>query len=162
MDSMENKEINELVGGDMNSSGGDKVTTSDSEIETGPVDKPFNDNSDYEKGMSTTTDKVFGRYRQNIPWFAVYSYGGQSGAGRVKSLPENKPGKIVTKNSVEEKIEDLVKKSKDSGVTEKNYDSKFNKVLDMINNSDMSEEQLDKIKKALETKAINPNKTKNL
>ena len=33
--------------------GGDRNATSDSEIETGPVDKPFNDYSDYEKGVST-------------------------------------------------------------------------------------------------------------
>ena len=38
-------------------------------------------NNDYEKGMSTTTDKVFGRYRQDIPWFAVYSFGGSRTGG---------------------------------------------------------------------------------
>jgi len=76
MKTIKKKNLTELVGGDMNSAGGDKPFNGNSEIETGPVEKPHNDNSDYEKGVATTGDKVFGRYRQNIPWFAVYSYGG--------------------------------------------------------------------------------------
>lgn len=163
METNEDK-LNELVGGDINAGGGDRNVTNNSEIETGPVDKPFNDSSDYEKGVSTTTDKVFGRYRQDIPWFAVYSYGGLSG-GAGRGLPyirEEKPKKVVTKKSVEEKIEDLVKKSKDSDVTDKNYDSKLDKVLTIINNSDLSDDQLDKILMAISAKKENPVKTKKL
>jgi hypothetical protein len=66
-------ELNELVGGDVTSSGGDRNIVNNSEIETGPVDKQWGDDSYYEKGQSTTTDKVL-NYRQNIPWFAVYSF----------------------------------------------------------------------------------------
>jgi hypothetical protein len=86
MKTIKKSELTELVGGDMNSAGGDKPFSNDSEIETGPVEKPYDDNSDYEKGMATTGDRVFGRYRQNIPWFAVYSYGGTRAAGGIKLL----------------------------------------------------------------------------
>jgi hypothetical protein len=81
MATFKKKELNEIVGGDFTANGNDRNPITNSEIETGPVDKPFNNTSNYEKGESTTTDKVFGRYRQNIPWFAVYSFGG-SGSGR--------------------------------------------------------------------------------
>lgn len=156
--------LNELVGGDINAGGNDRNVTNNSEIETGPVNKPFNDTSDYEKGTPTTTDKVFNRYRQNIPWFAVYSYGGLSG-GAGRGLPyirEDKPKRTVTKKSVEEKIEDLVKKSKDGDVTDKNYSSKLDKVLNIINNSELSDDQLDKITNAISSKKENPVKTKKL
>jgi hypothetical protein len=56
-------ELNELVGGDV-TGGGDRNIVNNSEIETGPVDKQWGDDSYYEKGQSTTTDKVFGNYRQ--------------------------------------------------------------------------------------------------
>jgi hypothetical protein len=70
-------QLMELVGGDIFSNGGDRSVIGNKEIETGPYPKlPYNDTSTYEKGQSTTTDRVFGRYRQNIPWFAVYSFGG--------------------------------------------------------------------------------------
>jgi hypothetical protein len=164
MKTLEDNKVNELVGGDINAGGGDRNVTNNSEIETGPVDKPFNDNSDYEKGTPTTTDKVFGRYRQNIPWFAVYSYGGLSG-GAGRGLPyirEEKPKKVVTKKSVEEKIEDLVKKSKDSDVTDKNYDAKLDKIINIIDDSDMTDSQLDTIVKAITAKKENPIKTKKL
>jgi hypothetical protein len=86
------------------------------------------DDSYYEKGQSTTTDKVFGNYRQNIPWFAVYSFGG-SRSGRIRAENTNKNNH---KKNVEERVEDLVKKSKSSDVTEKNYNPKVGKIIDMI------------------------------
>ena len=132
--------------------GGDRNATSDSEIETGPVDKPFNDYSDYEKGVSTTTDRA-SRYRQNIPWFAVYSYGATSGRGRTV----NETGNILTKKQIEDEIkEDLVKKSKtDMDVWEKNYNGKIDKVIDVINDGDLNDDQLLKIKKAVLDKIKN-------
>ena len=54
---IDKKQLDELVGGDIFSDGGDRNQIKDKEIETGPVDKPFNDYSDYQKGKSTTTDK---------------------------------------------------------------------------------------------------------
>lgn len=157
------KDLNELVGGDVFADGGDRNPTSNSEIETGPVEKPYNDDSDYEKGTSTTTDKVFDRYRQNIPWFAVYSYGGgRVGRGIGSQIGSNtvqEKTNIIKKKNVEEKIEDLVKKSKDSGITEKGYNPKVNNLIDAINDCDLSDEQLDKITKAISDKK---NDTKNI
>lgn len=154
MKTIKKSELTELVGGDMNSAGGDKPFSNDSEIETGPVEKPYDDNSDYEKGMATTGDRVFGRYRQNIPWFAVYSYGGTRAAGGIKTFESVK----LTKKSVEEKIEDLVKKSKVSDVTEKDYNPKVAKLIDSINDAELTEKQLEDLKKAIQNKQ----KTKNI
>jgi hypothetical protein len=142
-------ELEELVGGDGEVIGGDRNVTSNSEIETGPVQKPWNDNSDYEKGMSTTTDRAT-RYRQNIPWFAVYSYRSSSGRG----LPINETNKtrnIKKKSEIEKDItEDLVKKSKrDHDMMEKNFDTKVEKMVDTIEDVDLSKEQLNKIKTAI-------------
>ena len=154
MKTIKKSELTELVGGDMNSAGGDKPFSNDSEIETGPVEKPYDDNSDYEKGMATTGDRVFGRYRQNIPWFAVYSYGGTRAAGGIKTFESVK----LTKKSVEEKIEDLVKKSKVSDVTEKDYNPKVANLIDSINDAELTEKQLEDLKKAIQNKQ----KTKNI
>jgi len=151
MSTFKKKDLMELVGGDVFSSGGDRNPTNNSEIETGPVDKPFNDDSEYQKGRQTTSDKVFGRYRQNIPWFAVYSYRGTRGSGSLVGTSLNEKSNILTKNEMEKKIkEDLVKKSKgDRDVMDKNYDSKTEKVIDTINDIDLNDNQLERIKKAV-------------
>jgi len=141
-DIKEKVELDEFVDSEGGIIGGDRNVSNDSEIETGPVQKPYNDDSDYEKGVSTTTDRA-SRYRQNIPWFAVYSYRGQSGRG----LPVNETKKVITKKELEE---DLVKKSKsDNEVLDKAYDKKTEKVLDVINDVDLTDSQLDRIKKAV-------------
>jgi len=148
-------ELEELVGGDGEVISGDRNVTSNSEIETGPVQKPWNDNSDYEKGMSTTTDRAT-RYRQNIPWFAVYSYRSSSGRG-LPINETNKNKKVKKKSQIEEEImEDLVKKSKkDHDMIEKNFDAKVEKMVDTIEDIDLSKEQLDKIKTAIMNKIKN-------
>jgi predicted DNA-binding protein len=132
------QDIEELVGSDGSMIDGDRNVTSNSEIETGPVQKPWNDDSDYEKGVSTTTDRAT-RYRQNIPWYAVYSYRGAGGRIHEK----------LTKKQLEEEIkEDLVKKSKRDGeVLDKNYNSKIEKMIDTIEDGDLTKDQLEKIKK---------------
>jgi hypothetical protein len=160
MATFKKKQLDESVGGDIFADGSDRNVTGDSEIETGPVQKPYDDNSDYEKGMATTTDKVFGRYRQNIPWFAVYSFGGFRGSGLPIS-EDDKKKTIIKKKAVEEKIEDLVKKSKNSDVTEKNYNPKLAKIIDTINDIDLTDTQIEELKKTLETKK-NENKPKNI
>jgi hypothetical protein len=157
MATFKKKELSELVGGDIFSNGNDRNAVSNREIETGPVDKPFNDTSDYEKGVSTTTDRRDGKYRQNIPWFAVYSFGGPQ-----RNINLNEKKTLVTKNSVEEKIEDLVKKSKDNDVTEKGYNPKIYKLIDSIKDGELSEKQLSDLKKAIEEKEKEENKTKTL
>lgn len=138
-----NLNINELVGGDIYASSGDKPFNGYSEIETGPVQKSYNDYSDYEKGQSTTTDKVFDRYRQNIPWFAVYTYGGM----RSNVGPITFESKIINKKTVEETIDNLVKKGKGNDITSKDDNPKFNKILDLI--KDLTDEQIEKLKKKL-------------
>lgn len=147
MTTFKKKDLNELVGGDFSSGGGDRNVTNNSEIETGPVQKPYNDNSDYEKGIATTTDKVVGRYRQNIPWFAVYSYGGTRGSGIAKTVSENKT--VLKKTAVEEKIEDIVKKSKDSEINPKDFNSKINSIVTKIKNSDLNDSEIEEIEKSL-------------
>jgi hypothetical protein len=154
MQTIKKKDLMELVGGDINSGGGDKPFSNDSEIETGPVEKPYNDNSDYEKGQATTGDRVFGRYRQDIPWFAVYSYGGTRSGGGLKAFESV----TVTKKSVEEKIEDLVKKSNISDLTTKDYNPKVAKLINSIEDAELTEKQLEDLKKAIQNKQ----KTKNL
>jgi hypothetical protein len=131
------KQLQELVGGDANAMGNDRNATNDTEIEPGPVTKPYNDDTTYVKGRPTTSDKVFGRYRQNIPWFAVYSFGGTRVGG---SLNENK--RVITKKQVEEKIEDLVKKSKSSDLTSKDSNPTLEKLIDRINDIDLNEKQI--------------------
>ena len=147
--------IDEFVDSEGGMIGGDRNATSDSEIETGPVQKPFNDDSDYEKGVSTTTDRAT-RYRQDIPWFAVYSYGGTN---RGLSISEAKKKNILTKKQIDDEImEDLVKKNKsDMDVFDKAYDGKIDKVVDMINDTDLSDEQLNKLKQAVLAKFNNKN-----
>lgn len=144
--------VNELVGGDMFAGGNDRNPTNNSEIETGPVVKTYDDDSDYEKGQATTSDKVFGRYRQNIPWFAVYSYGGRRSQGGIITFENENKGVVVTKKTVEEKIEDLVKKSKSAEVTSKDYNPKVYKLIDTIEDVELTEKQLEDLKKAIQAK----------
>jgi hypothetical protein len=155
MATFKKKELNELVGGDIGAGGNDRNPTNNSEIETGPVAKSYDDDSEYEKGQPPTTDKVFGRYRQNIPWFAVYSYGGTRSGGGIKTFETT----ILTKKSVEEKIDDLVKKSKSSDVTQKDYNPKVAKLIDTINDCELSDKQLEDLSNAILNKK---GKTKNI
>ena len=150
MTTFKKKNLNELVGGDINSDGGDRNPVNNSEIETGPVNKPYNDTSDYEKGRQVTTDRVFKRYRQKIPWFATYSYGYGASSGSRTMFETTK--NITTKKAVEEKIDDLVKKSKVSDVTEKNYNPKVSKIIDSIKNDELSQKQLEELEKLIQDK----------
>jgi len=140
------KDLQEFVNSDGGIiDGGDRNVSNNSEIETGPVQKPWNDDSDYEKNVATTTDRA-ARYRQNIPWFAVYTYGGSTGRG----TPINEKTRVLKKSEIEE---DLVKKNnKDNEVLSKDYDSKTEKVLDVINDVDLTANQLEKIKNAVLSK----------
>lgn len=147
--------VNELVGGDMFAGGNDRNPTNNSEIETGPVVKVHNDNSDYEKGQATTSDKTFDRYRQNIPWFAVYSYGGRRTQGGIVTYESQKKGIVLTKNKVEEKIDDLVKKSKTTDITSKDYNPKISKLVDTIEDADLTDKQLEELQKAIKNKINN-------
>lgn len=153
------KRLDELAGGDLFSGGGDRNVTNNSEIETGPIQKSFNDHSEYEKGEPVTTDKVTSHYRQDIPWFAVYSFGSRRLGGTINEK-ENKS--VITKKAVEEKIDDLVKKSKSSDLTDKNFNPKIAKIIDNINDTDFNEEQIEELKKIIDSKKNDINKPKKL
>lgn len=148
------KDIDELVDTSGSVIDGDRNATNDSEIETGPVNKPFNDDSEYEKGVSTMTDRA-AMYHQNIPWFAVYSYSPNSGRGQAIAEVKNK----FKKSDIEKKIEeDLVKKSKDKEVLDKATKNDFDKAVDAIEDIfdvDFSKEQLKKIKDKILNKLKN-------
>lgn len=154
------KRLDELAGGNPFSSGGDRTPTNNSEIETGPVTKAFNDNSEYEKGEPPTTDKVINRYRQDIPWFATYAFGARRLGPNI--YESTKSSVIVNKKTVEEKIDDLVKKSKVSDLTDKNFNPKVSKLIDTINDTDFSEEQIQDLCKAIDAKKSETNKPKKL
>jgi hypothetical protein len=142
----ENVNINELVGGDIYSYSGDKPFNGTAEVETGPVQKAYNDFSDYEKGQSTTTDKVFGRYRQNIPWFAVYTYGGM----RSNVGPITFESKIIKKRNVEETIDNIVRRKKQNDLSPKDEDKTFKKMLELFDDIDLTDEQIKKLKNKLD------------
>lgn len=136
--------LDELI--DMNGSSieGD-FNPSFKDIQTGPVAKSYNDNSDYVKGIATTTDKI-ATYAQPRSWWALYyGYGGTpyshgnrpiSEGDVIEALVDRKESKDIVNKSkdldLEEKlkaIEDLVKKS--------NLPSKDKeKMLDIINDSE--------------------------
>ena len=160
MNTIIKKRLNELAGGNPFSSGGDQTVTNNSEIETGPVAKSFNDNSEYDKGVPPTTDKVTSQYRQDIPWFATYAFGARRLGGTI--YEEVKTSNIIKKKAVEEKIEDLVKKTKVNDLTDKNYNPKVSKIIDNINDTDFSEEQINDLSKAIEAKKSDLNKPKKI
>jgi hypothetical protein len=148
MKTLKKKDLTELVGGDMYSDGNDQNVVGDSEIQTGPVSVTYDNSSDYQKGTPLTTDKVANRYRQDIPWFAVYSYGGNDSTGMIRTFES----KTVTKKFVEEKIDDLVKKSKIGDVTEKDYNPKVAKLINTIENAELTDKQLEDLKTAIANK----------
>ena len=69
--------------------------------------------------------------------------------------------KNISKKDLEEIIEDLVKKRLTNDVTEKNYNPKISKIISNIEDTDLSEEQLEELKKAIEAKKNN-SKNKNI
>jgi predicted MPP superfamily phosphohydrolase len=69
---------------------------------------------------------------------------------------------VWQKKTVEEKIGDLVKRSKTSDVTDKNYNPKVAKLIDTINDVDLSDAQLEELSKAILDKKNNAKPIKNL
>jgi hypothetical protein len=108
-----------------------------SDIQTGPVAKSFNDNSDYEKGLPTTTDKM-ATYAQPRSWWALYyGYGGTPYSHGNKPISEA------------EMLESLVDKKEDKDIVNKTKDldleEKLKQIEDIVNKSDLS----DKYKKEM-------------
>ena len=128
--------LNELVGGDMLGGNNDKAVISNSEIQTGPLDKHFTDKSDYEKGMQVTTDRVASRYRQNLPWFAIYNYGSRNGLARmgVNEVKDDLMEKIFKKMNL-----------KNSGLIDKEITEKTSEVLELIKDKTFTKDELENI-----------------
>ena len=122
--------LDELVDMDMTSIEGD-FTPSYSDIQTGPVAKSFNDGSDYEKGISTTTDKM-STYAQPRSWWALYyGYGGTPYSHGNKPVSESEMSEAL----VDKKDgKDIVEKSKDLDLEEK-----LKQIEDLVNKSDLSD-----------------------
>lgn len=141
------KAIDELIDAEGGFISGDRNVTSNSEIETGPVDPPANSGSDYVKGVSTTTDRA-ANYRQDLPWFASMS------AGAARGLRERK---VLKKTDVEDLIEVLVDRTEDnSEILGKDANAKLHKVIDIIKTANFKADEVASIKTALD--AVKPNK----
>lgn len=128
--------LDELIDMDGTPIEGD-FTPSYGDIQTGPVAKSFDDNSDYEKGISTTTDKM-SRYAQSRSWWALYyGYGGTpySHGNRAVSEGEMSEALVDKKDSKE-----IVEKGNDSDIKDK-----LDKIEDLIKNSNLSDAAKDKM-----------------
>ena len=128
--------LDELIDMDGTPIEGD-FTPSYGDIQTGPVAKSFDDNSDYEKGISTTTDKM-SRYAQPRSWWALYyGYGGTpySHGNRAVSEGEMSEALVDKKDNKE-----IVEKGKDSDIKDK-----LDKIEDLIKSSNLSDAAKDKM-----------------
>jgi hypothetical protein len=102
-----------------------------SDIQTGPVAKSFNDNSDYEKGISTTTDKM-ARYAQPRSWWALYyGYGGTPYSHGNRAVSEGEMSEALVDKKGDK---DIVEKTKDLDLEEK-----LKQIGDLVNKSDLSD-----------------------
>ena len=116
--------INELVDAEGAPIQGDRNVTNNSEIETGPVQPSFDDNSDYEKGVATTTDRA-ARYKQPINWLTGLGYGGSAYSHGIRtslSITEDSSAKI--KKMIKEFLK---QKSNDNDVVKKYNDTDINR-----------------------------------
>ena len=128
--------LDELIDMDGTPIEGD-FTPSYGDIQTGPVAKSFDDNSDYEKGISTTTDKM-SRYAQPRSWWALYyGYGGTpySHGNRAVSEGEMSEALVDKKDNKE-----IVEKGNDSDIKDK-----LDKIEDLIKSSNLSDAAKDKM-----------------
>jgi len=117
------------IEGDLNPSYGD--------IQTGPVNKSFNDNSDYVKGLPTTTDKR-ATYAQPRSWWALYyGYGG---------TPYSHGNKTVSEGEI---TEALVEKNDNSDIVKKSNDvdliKQLEKIGDLIEKSNLPKKDKEKM-----------------
>jgi hypothetical protein len=107
------------------------------DIQTGPVPKSYNDNSDYVKGVATTTDKM-ATYVQPRSWWVLYSgYGGTPYSSGYRAIHEVG----VAETLVDKKeSKDIVDKSKDLDLEEK-----LKKIEDLVKKSDLSTKDKEKM-----------------
>jgi hypothetical protein len=99
--------LDELIDMDGTPIEGD-FTPSYGDIQTGPVAKSYDDNSDYEKGVSTTSDKI-ARYAQPRSWWALYyGYGGTPYSHGNRPVSEGEMSEALV-DKKENKISELDK-----------------------------------------------------
>ena len=101
--------------------------------------------------------KPFSRFIESL---TVTSVAGAT-TGTMKAF-ESVQKNVVKKKAVEEKIEDLVKKSKDSDVTGKDYNPKVSKIIDTLTDIDLTEKQLEDLEKAIQDKKNKKDTAKNI
>lgn len=144
------KPIEELVTRDGSMISGDRPEGGTSEIETGPYDKHDDDDSDYEKGVPPTPDRV-SRYRQKLPMYAAY----RSVGSRVNER------RIMTKQNVEEESDGLVKKRDVSDLVDTSKSSRVKRIINLIDILDLTTDDIENIKQALIDKTPVDNKSIN-
>jgi len=107
------------------------------DIQTGPVAKAFNDNSDYVKGLPTTTDKM-GKYAQPRSWWALYyGYGGTPYSHGNRPISEAEMSEAIVDKK---ESKDIVEKSKDLDLEEK-----LKRIEDLVKKSDLSTKDKEKM-----------------
>ncbi len=115
----------ELVDGDGSPINGDTSDFGNTEIQTGPINKTSDDDSNYEKDISPTTDKMVGYHKphswQNF-WSAPFNKG-------QLSIHEQK-------DKIKNMLEALVKNSNYDDIVKRNDDNDINngKTIEDINN----------------------------
>jgi hypothetical protein len=131
-----NSQLDELVDATGSPIEGD-FNPSYKDIQTGPYPKTYDDQSDYVKGISTTTDDMANYRQPNSWWTMFYGYGGTNYShGRRGSIAET------------ELSEELVVKNGDFEIVEKKEDElvkRFEKIRDIISKSDLDTETKNKI-----------------
>ena len=102
-----------------------------SDIQTVPIAKTYDYNSDYKKVIATTTDKL-ARYAQPRSWWALYyGYGGTPYSHGNKPVSEGEMSEaLVSKNE----NKDIVEKTKDLDL-----EDKLKKIEDLVKKSDLSD-----------------------
>lgn len=128
--------LDELIDMDGTPIEGD-FTPSYGDIQTGPVAKSYDDNSDYEKGVSTTSDKI-ARYAQPRSWWALYyGYGGTPYSHGNRPVSEGEMSEALVDKK---ENKDFVDKGNDSDIKDK-----LDRIEDLIKNSNLSDSAKDKM-----------------
>jgi hypothetical protein len=128
--------LDELIDMDGTPIEGD-FTPSYGDIQTGPVAKSYDDNSDYEKGVSTTSDRI-ARYAQPRSWWALYyGYGGTPYSHGNRPVSE---GEMLEALVDKKENKDFVDKGNDSDIKDK-----LDRIEDLIKNSNLSDSAKDKM-----------------
>lgn len=128
--------LDELIDMDGTPIEGD-FTPSYGDIQTGPVAKSYDDNSDYEKGISTTSDRI-ARYAQPRSWWALYyGYGGTPYSHGNRPVSEGEMSEALVDKK---ENKDFVDKGNDSDIKDK-----LDRIEDLIKNSNLPDSAKDKM-----------------